>query len=437
METVVYKFGGASIKNAASIKNIGKILFQEGKGKKIIIVISALGKTTNALEVLLDAAYYRTPNLENIVDKLEQDHLLIINDLMPDNLEFCTEFRQLYQKLREILPSVNTFSYDFSYDQVVSFGEKFSSFIVSYYFNTLGLNNVLVDATKIVATDDTHREGKVDWWLTELNMKAQLGPALQNNTLFITQGFIAGAKDGSTVTLGREGSDYSAAIFAYCLDIKVVTIWKDVPGVLNADPRYFNNTQLLESLNYFDATELAYYGASVIHPKTIKPLQNKEILLYVRSFLDLSKKGTLISAYGDKTKIIPTYIVKQNQILLSIYPKDFSFIAEENIFCIFEIFIKYGVKINLMQNSAMTFSVCADANVVRWKEVFEDLQKDYKVVYNENLELITVRHYTQEILDYFWGQRKEFLMEQKNRNTAQIVVFPLVRDENMSSVLAV
>jgi aspartate kinase len=299
-------------------------------------------------------------------------------------------------------------------------GEIISTRLISAYLNHAGIKNSWVDIRGVIQTDNTYREGKIDFELTGSLVNKLLLPQLSSNQVVVTQGFIGGTSENFTTTLGREGSDYTASVLAYCLNASAVTIWKDVPGVLNADPKWFSNTKKIDELSYHDAIELTYYGATVIHPKTIKPLQNKNIPLYVKSFLKPKESGTVIRD-GEKRLNIPSYIFKVNQVLISIQPKDFSFIAEDNLSDIFELFSQHGVKINLMQLSAISFSVCCDDDHNRVHALVEKLQGMFKVLYNAGVELMTVRYYTQETLDTL-TQKKIILLEQRSRFTVQMVM---------------
>ena len=299
-------------------------------------------------------------------------------------------------------------------------GETISTKIISAYLNEIGILNKWVDARGLIQTDNTYREGKVDFELTEVLITSQITPILKTIDIVVTQGFIGGTSENFTTTLGREGSDYTASIIAYCLNAESVTIWKDVPGVLNADPKWFNKTKKIDQLSYQDAIELTYYGATVIHPKTIKPLQNKNIPLFVKSFLHPKEVGSVIKD-GENRLNIPSYIFKINQVLISIQPKDFSFIAEDNLSDIFEVFARCSVKINLMQLSAISFSVCCDHDVIKINNLVNELQQTFKVLYNSNLELMTVRYYTPEIIESL-TKNKIILLEQRSRFTVQMVM---------------
>jgi aspartate kinase len=416
----VFKFGGASVKDAEGVKNVAEVL-KQFPNQKIAVVVSAMGKTTNSLERLAKAFFYKTENAEIILEEIKKYHLdichhLFANSSHPIFIELENTFVELYWAIED----EPTHSFDFEYDQIVSMGEVISTKIISAYLNDVGLQNKWIDARGLIQTDNTYREGKVDFELTETLIKRDLVPVFNLFNIIVTQGFIGGTSENYTTTLGREGSDYTASILAYCLNADNVTIWKDVPGVLNADPKWFSHTKKIDQLSYHDAIELTYYGASVIHPKTIKPLQNKNIPLQVKSFLQPQEEGTIIKD-GEKRLNIPSYIFKINQVLISIQPKDFSFIAEDNLSDIFELFSKFGVKINLMQLSAISFSVCCDHDEFKIQNLVKELQTQFKVLYNSGLELMTVRYYTQETIDTLTAQ-KIILLEQRSRFTVQMVM---------------
>lgn len=416
----VFKFGGASVKDSHAVKNVAEVLKQFGN-EKLCVVISAMGKTTNALERLANAFFYKTEPAEPLLEEIKEFHLNICRTLFSDaSHPVFTEIENTFVELYWAIEDEPTHGFDFEYDQIVSMGEVISTKIVSAYLNSIGIANKWIDIRGIIQTDNTYREGKVDFELTEKLVKKDLEPLFQNHSIIVTQGFIGGTSENFTTTLGREGSDYTASILAYCLNAKNVSIWKDVPGVLNADPKWFSNTKKIDELTYHDAIELTYYGATVIHPKTIKPLQNKNIPLYVKSFLDPKQPGTVIRD-GEKRLNIPSYIFKVNQVLISIQPKDFSFIAEDNLSDIFEMFSKHGVKINLMQLSAISFSVCCNDDAQKIAALVKDLQVQFKVLYNTDLELMTVRYYTQEIMDML-TKNKVILLEQRSRYTVQMVM---------------
>jgi len=417
----VFKFGGASVKDAESVKNVSEIL-KKYAVIPTIVVVSAMGKTTNKLEELVNAYFYKEGNTDTILGELKVFHLEIINQLFESrNHNIYAEVENVFTEIAWGIEDELTQNYNFHYDQIVSNGEVLATKIISAYLNQQGVNNTWTDARGIIQTDNTYREGKVNYELSEALVHTQLLPLFKNNSLVVTQGFIGGTSENYCTTLGREGSDYTAALMAYFTNAKSVTIWKDVAGVLNADPKYFKNTKKIDELTYHDAIELTYYGASVIHPKTIKPLQNKNIPLHVKSFLKPEDKGTVITN-GDKRSDITTYIFKVNQVLLSIQPKDFSFIAEDNLSAIFSLFNKYNLHANMTQNSAISFSVCLDNDAHKIELLIADLQANFKVLYNtNNVELMTVRNYTNDIIDYL-TQNKTVLLEQRSRNTLQMVM---------------
>ncbi len=416
----VFKFGGASLKDAASIKNVATVL-QHYQKQKLTIVVSAMGKTTNALENLCDAYYFQKGDVNQILNEIKDFHFNIIHQLFADKQHLIyNEVSNLFVELDWIIEENPVHSYDQEYDQIVSLGEIVSSKILSLYLNEVGIKNNWMDVRDVLQTDNNYREGKVDWEITQTNALENLLPLFTSKDIVITQGFIGGTSENYTTTLGREGSDYTAAILAYCTNAEEVIIWKDVPGVLNADPKWFNDTVLIPQLSYQDAIELAYYGATVIHPKTIKPLQNKNISLYVKSFVSPEEKGTLIN--NEQAGLpTPCFIFKVNQVLISIAPKDFSFIAEESLSNIFGLLASLNVKINLMQHSAISFSVCTDFNEQKTPKVIELLQKEFRVLYNKDVELATVRYYDKATIDRV-STNKEVLLEQRSRYTIQLVM---------------
>ncbi|MEK6615803.1 MAG: aspartate kinase [Bacteroidota bacterium] len=414
----VFKFGGASVKDADSVRNVASVL-KKFSNQKIIVVFSAMGKTTNALEKLTDAFFFRQGNAKSILEEIKKYHFDIIKNLFSDSVH--SVYKDIHEALLELERNTNrtlSHSYNQEYDQIVSIGEILSTKIVSAYLNESGVKNNWMDVRDVIKTDKTYREGKVNWELTE----KLAGEYFDKNKsdIILTQGFLGGTSENFTTTLGREGSDYTSAILAYCTNAESVTIWKDVSGVMNADPKWFDETHLIDQMSYQDAIELAYYGATVIHPKTIKPLQNKKIPLHVKSFLQPDEKGTAINDQQSQLPI-PCFIFKVNQILLSISPKDFSFIVEENFSDIFKTFAEHQVKINVMQNSAISFSVCTDNDERKIPALIKTLQKNFRVLYNENLELITIRYYNQPTIDRVCIGKKIFL-EHKSRYTIQLVV---------------
>ncbi len=416
----VFKFGGASVSSVEEINNSCEIIKAYSQSPMVVIV-SAMGKTTNALE-LLAQMFFKEESCHQALDEILHFHYQIMDSLFEGNRDLAVTANKYIGKLIERLQREPSENFDYEYDQIVSYGELISTSILSDYLNYIGLNNTWVDARHVVRTDNNYREGVVNWEKTQKKILKVVLPILENaeNSIVVSQGFIAGTDEYTTTTLGREGSDYSAAIFAYSLDATDVTIWKDVPGLLNADPKYFKDAIKLNKISYKEAIELAYYGATVIHPKTIKPLQNKSIPLFVKSFKNFHEEGSVIGNDSDSNNT-PCYIFKRNQALISIYPIDFSFIAEENLSLIFGLFAHFGVKINLMQNSAISFSVCVDYKPESLKGLIEELNTEFKVRYNLDLELITVRNYDQQTIDKVVRSRKIFT-EQKSRITTQLVV---------------
>lgn len=417
----VFKFGGASVNSADAVRNVAKIL-KNTNDTPVLIVISAMGKMTNALENIVKEFISENQNIVSSIEKVKSYHWEIIQNLFPDNSAPVFEkIENLFFELNSKIEENKLNDYDFHYDQIVSFGELISTKIVSEYLNEQGIKNHWLDVRKVLKTDNTFREGKVQWEITREKIQKEVLPLFSDSQFVITQGFIGSTENNDTTTLGREGSDYSGAIFAHCLSAESMTIWKDVPGFLNADPKFYENSIKLDEIPYHEAIELSYYGATIIHPKTIKPIENKRIPLYVKSFINPDKTGSVISHINTIKPQVPSFIFKNKQILLSISSKDFSFIAEDSLCEIFGILAKYHVKTNLMQNSAISFSVCIDEK----EEIFEDLMKalseKFNVKYNTGLRLITIRHYTQEVIDSVVGKRK-ILIEQRSRVTAQIVV---------------
>lgn len=418
----VFKFGGASVRNAEAVKNVAEIIRNYKGNDYLLVVISAMGKTTNALEVLVNKGY-KKEDFSKELDDLRNYHYQIIHELFQNSLEIRKEIDEVFEEIRIILHTVAPHEeYNFVYDQVVCQGEILSTKIIAAYLNSIEIKTEYKDARGLVRTDNTYREGKVNWNITEYLIKQHIEPIFTegNDTIVVTQGFIGKSSEGNSTTLGREGSDYTAAIFAYSLNASDVTIWKDVPGVLNADPKYFEDAQLLNQLSYYDAIELTYYGATVIHPKTMKPLQNKHITLRVKSFIHPNNPGTVIND-KEPLAVIPSFIFKVNQSLISISPKDFSFIMEENLSEIFGLLAKYRVKVNLMQHSALSFQVCVDFDEQKITPLLIDLERNFVIEHKTNLELITVRNYNQATVERLL-KGKELLVEQKNSHTVRLVV---------------
>lgn len=419
----VFKFGGASVKNAGAVKNVVEIL-KRYPDQQIMVVVSAMGKTTNALEELTRLYHERNKGWKEVLENIRRFHFEIVAGLFQDTSLVNQELGAWFDALEKLLEKRPSKNYDYEYGRIVPFGELFSTCIVNCYLNENQIPSRWFDARNVIRTNASYRDGKVDWKLTESMIKEEVLPHFQdtaNEKIGLTQGFISSTTKNRTTTLGREGSDYTAALFAYFLNAEEVIIWKDVPGLLNADPKYFPEARKLDSISYRDAIELAYYGASIIHPKTIKPLQNKEIPLRIKSFIAPGDEGSVICGNIQSDTRIPCYLFKTNQLLISISPKDFSFIAEENLYAIFGIFARYHVKINLMQNSAISFSVCTDNDPKNVQAVIKSLQRKFNVRYNQNLELITIRNYNQETIAKVVRGRK-IILEQKSRLTAQIIV---------------
>lgn len=418
----VYKFGGASVNSAEAVRNVASIVTRFGE-RPLVVVVSAMGKTTNQLELLVPGIPNDEAQRKQRLETLRQYHMQIAEQLFPSPATsdgICIRhpvFKQLNDlfKLLDLATQRKPTSYNFDYDQTVCFGELISTTIVAAYLKALW-----VDVRHLIRTDANYREGHVDWDFTRMNVENNLRPLLKEH-LVVTQGFIAGAPGDTTCTLGREGSDYTAAILSHCLNAANMTIWKDVPGFLNADPKYFHDTVKINHIPYGEAIELAYYGASVIHPKTVQPIQNKGIALHIRSFVTPHESGSVVGPYDGIDPQTPLYIFRNDQVLISIHPRDFSFIAEDNLQVIFSAFARLGVRVNLMQNSALSFSVCVDHNDVLLSQLRDLLGKDFLLRYNAGLQLITIRYYTQEIIDRTVA-RRPVLLEQRSRTTIQLVV---------------
>ncbi|MCG8702417.1 MAG: aspartate kinase [Bacteroidales bacterium] len=415
----VFKFGGASVKDAQSIINLASI--EKNITEPLVIVISAMGKTTNAMERLVDAYFNKTVDLFSIFEEIKKYHLDISNELFKKSKEKPEEFLAVIDSLEEKIKQEPSLDFNFEYDQVVSYGELLSTTLISAYLNNCGIYNKWVDIRKGLRTDNHFCEAKVDFELSSIHI-----PNLFDFTterIFITQGFIGSTSKNLTTTLGREGSDYTAALLAYFLNAQSVTVWKDVPGILNADPKWFDDTVRINQLNYTDAIELAFYGASVIHPKTIQPLQTKGIPLYVRSFKNPGEQGTTIGNVIYDS-LIPSFIFKVDQVLLEICPNNLSFITEENLQYIFAILFKYELKVNLMQNTAVNFKICVDNHSDKIAYVLKELDSKYHIDKTEQLELITIRYYNQETIDRVLIN-KEVIVEHRSKRTIQMVVTSL------------
>jgi len=410
----VLKFGGVSIKDAESISNVITIL-NTYRNDNVVVVFSALGKVTNMLEELVDLYVNRSLLVTDKLEEIKQKHYNIINNFFLKDNEIYDVVDNLFIEIEWVLEEESNIDFSYDYDQIVSIGELLSSNIMSSLLKLNNFDNSLIDARDIIKTDNQHQNAKINWNLTETSIKEKVV-----KFPVVTQGFIGCTSENFTTTLGREGSDFTAAILAYVLDACKLIIWKDVNGVLNADPRFFNKTMLLDNISFTEAIELAFYGAKVIHPKTIQPLQKKGIPLQVRSFIDIENKGTLIND-TEQSNNVPSYIVKENQVLISISDNDLSFIVEKHLSWIFSLLSKYNIRLNLMQNSAVSFSICIDNNKHKVPKFINELSKRFSIYYNECLTLYTIRHYTDSSIEFI-TKDKEILLEQKSRNTVQFVI---------------
>lgn len=417
----IFKFGGASVKDAEGVKNLIKVLKTVGYDNTLVVV-SAMGKTTNALEKVIDNYFNNRKELQSSIQDVKKYHNAILLDLFdPDSyrdehLSVFGEISEFFNELSIFFDRNKSPDYNFVYDQVVGFGELVSTSIISNYLTNVGIKNNWLDVRNLIKTDNYYRNAKVNWDKTQ----TLISKKIKKNVLNITQGFLGSDANNFTTTLGREGSDYTAAIFAYCLNAEAVTIWKDVPGVLNADPRYFENTQLINEISYRETIELAFYGASVIHPKTLQPLQRKEIPLFVKSFLNPKNAGTCVGKGVSLEPKTPCFIVKKNQVLISLSSLDFSFIVEENISEIFNLLHLYKMKVDLIQNSAISFSVCIDNNYNNLEKLLLHLKAKFKVTHHDNVSLYTIRHYDQKSIRNL-EKNKIVLLKQLYQETVQIV----------------
>ena len=418
----VFKFGGASVKDSAAVRNVASILAKY-RGEKLIVVVSAMGKSTNKLEEIVAAEQEKNVGrFTALVNELYDFHIAILGELFTEkHFKIYNEIEGIFEQIRERFHKPFPENYSFEYDQIVSLGEVISSKIISAYLFEQGFSSGWADSRELVRTNNQYQEGKVDWEKTEELVKSKLITQFSTTDIVITQGFVGHTPEGFTTTLGREGSDYTAGIYAYCSDAESVTIWKDVPGMLNADPKYFSDTVKLDQISFKEAIELSYYGASVIHPKTIKPLQNKGIPLFVKSFIHPDEPGTIIQESTDQDNLVPSFIVKKDQVLFSIRPTDFSFIAEENLSDIFNRLAAAGLKINVMQNSALSFSILLDQKKANPELVKSIFGTHYKVWYNDELELVTIRHYDQKTIDLVTNG-KTIILEQRTRQTIRLIL---------------
>lgn len=412
----VYKFGGASIKNGAAIRHLTPII--SAVNGPAVIVVSALGKSTNALENVLYAFQNQDENRMHLYQEICDLHLNLQQELMPSDQLLHAQLKDLLQQLLDVLENIGQIDFDRSYDEVVAFGELLSTRIVSAWLNANNLPVTWLDIRELLFTDDWHRNARILWEKSSAQIKQLIGNS--DCKMFLTQGFIGRTEAGNTTTLGREGSDYTAAALAYMLDASEMTVWKDVEGIYSADPAEYPDAVLIPELSYSEAIELSFFGAKIIHPKTIKPLQNKKIPLRVKSFIHPELNGTLISEYSARITYPPIRILKKNQVLISISPKDFSFISDDHLSVIFSIFARHRLKVNVSENSALSFTVCTDNDPQRVTKVLNSLKENYQVKFNENLELLTIRHYNNELLDELQRGRN-ILLEQRNRSTLRIV----------------
>jgi len=412
----VFKFGGASVKDAAGIKNVYSVLQTAGY-EDVLLVVSAMGKTTNALELVIKNYFEKSPELQSSVQEVKKYHNEILLDLFEEEKnEVFAAVNAQFADLEYFLSHNKSPNYNFVYDQIVSYGELVSTTILSHFMSHKGIKTQWLDVRNFIKTDSNYRDAEVNWDLTKKNISKNVKGKILN----ITQGFLGSDENNFTTTLGREGSDYTAAIFAYCINAESVTIWKDVPGVMNADPRYFENASLLNQISYREAIELAFYGATVIHPKTLQPLQKKEIPLYVKSFLNPLLPGTSVSKGADLEPYLPCFIVKREQLLISLSSIDFSFIMEENISEIFALFHQFKLKVNLIQNSAISFSVCVEDKFGNFKDLNAILSKKFKVDFTENVTLYTIRHFDEKAAQTV-EENKTVILKQVSRDTMQIV----------------
>ena len=413
----IFKFGGASVKDAAGVKNVVNVLRETGH-EDTLLVVSAMGKTTNAMEAIVNAYFEDKAQLPGAVQQTIDYHETILLDL------FETKSHPAFQLVKILFDEVQGFlawnkspKYNFVYDQVVGYGELVSTTILNAYLNESGIESTWLDVRDFIKTDDSYRDVSVNWEKTQ----DRVSQGIDSKKLYITQGFLGSDDNNFTTTLGREGSDYTAAILAYCLNAESVTIWKDVPGVLNADPRYFQETQLLNKISYREAIELAFYGASVIHPKTLQPLQRKEIPLHVKSFIHPKEAGTTVGRGVGIEPMTPCFIVKKNQVLMKLSSLDFSFIVEDSISELFKLFHEHKMKVDLIQNSAISFSVCVDNRFGRLQEVLQLLKSRFKVTCHEGVSLYTIRHFDDSAIESLQNGH-EVLLEQRGKETVQLVV---------------
>ncbi|WP_121906589.1 aspartate kinase [Ulvibacter antarcticus] len=414
----IFKFGGASVKDAKGVINLASVIETTAE-KNLIVIVSAMGKMTNSLENVVSNYFSNASEVDAAVSEVYNYHHKILSELFPNSSHpVYKDIQQIFKKLTYFLKNTRSKNHSFVYDQIVSVGELASTTIVSAYLSEVHIKNTFLDVRSCIKTDANHRDANVDWEVTQQQIKAHVNP----KGITVTQGFL-GAEDTNnfTTTLGREGSDYTAAIFGYCLNAENVTIWKDVPGVLNADPRFFSKTQLLHHISYREAIELAFYGASVIHPKTLQPLQRKEIPLFVKSFLNPLDPGTCVGKGVTLDPKVSCFILKKNQVLISLQSLDFSFMMENNISEVFNLLHLYKMRVELIQNSAISFSVCVDNKFNNLEPLLSELRKKFKVKWNEGVTLYTIRHSKPSEIKAL-TDNKLVMVKQESRDTVQLVI---------------
>jgi len=414
---LVFKFGGASVRDADGIRNLRNIVADEKDN--LAVVVSAFGKTTNALEAVLRSWINNDGSFEDKLDSLRKSHINVLDELSSNGDETSRMLEESFTDLENHLAGGYSGNYDYDYDQVVSYGEVWSTIIVAGYLESTGIDIKWIDIRDNLVTDNRFRDANINWEESVSRISTTFD--YSKHQVYLTQGFIGSTGKGEITTLGREGSDYTAAILGNILNAEKVVFWKDVPGVLNADPKWFSDVTRLEVISYKEAVEMTFSGAKVIHPKTIKPLHNKNIPLNVRSFISPSEPGTVIQSEADREKLVPIFIKKEDQILISILPKDFSFVMGENLGKVFDAFTEHGIKVNLVQASAVSINVCVDDERVKVDKLINDLKGSYKAIYNENVEMLSIRHYTQGAIDLISGGR-DILLEQKTRRIVRLVV---------------
>ena len=422
----VYKFGGASVKDSSGIRNLASIVAKESEN--LVIVVSALGKTTNALEKILKSWFDRDAEYEYLVDDLQRFHLTLVSELFQKGSLPENRINISFGLLKEYLKTAKRKEYDFEYDQIVSLGEIWSTVIVAAYLNNVGLKSIWIDIRHNIITDDNYRDANILWSDTSKRVLSAFD--FSKCPRYVTQGFIGGTVTGDTTTLGREGSDFTAAVLANVLHAESVVVWKDVPGLLNADPKWIPEAEKLSEVSYREAVEMTFSGAKIIHPKTIKPLHNQGIPLYVKSFIDPEEPGTIVTFSPKLGKVVPVFIRKENQIMISIVPKDYSFALGQNIGKVFHLFELWGIKVNLVQASAVSVNVAADYEKSRVERLYEELKNDFEIFYNDNVEMVTIRHYNSKAIKKI-TEGKEILLEQKTRNTVRFILRSV--DEGMEN----